>query len=66
MRDLLRQELESDGFAELQVLRSIDFAHTAAADQSDDAVAASEHRAGNELRAIERVGRPQPFGSVDG
>ena len=65
-RDLLRQEFESDGLPELQVFGSIDFAHAAAADQSDDAVAAGEHRAGNELRAIERVRRQKPIGSVDG
>ena len=55
MRDLVRQEFERDGLSELQVFGSIDFAHAAAAQQADDAVAAGQHRAGNELRAVERV-----------
>ncbi len=55
MRDILRQELERDGLSKLQVFSSIDFAHAAAAQQSDDAVAAGQHGAGNELRAVERV-----------
>ena len=59
----LRQELERDRLSELQVFGSIDFAHAAAAQQADDAVAAGQHRAGNELRAVERVRRRQPIGS---
>ena len=66
MRDLLRQELERDGLSELQVFSSIDFAHAAAAQQADDAVAAGQHGAGNELRAVERVRRRQPIGRGDG
>ena len=66
MGDLLRQELESDGLAELQVVGAIDLAHAAAAQQADDAVAAGEHRAGNELRAVERVRRRQPIGRGHG
>ena len=66
MRDLLRQELQSDGLAELQVVSSIDFAHPAAAQQTDDAVAAGQDRARNELRAVERVRRGQLIGCGHG
>ena len=55
IRDLLRQEFQRDRLSELQVFRSIDFAHAAATQQADDAVAAGQHRAGNELRAVESV-----------
>ena len=55
IRDLLRQEFQSDRLSELQVFRSIDFAHAAATQQANDAVAAGQHRAGNELRAVESV-----------
>ncbi len=66
MRELLRQELQRDRLSELQVVRTIHLAHATAAQQSDDAVAAGQHRAGNELRAVEGVRRQQPIGSVDG
>jgi hypothetical protein len=66
MHDLGRQELERDGLSKLQVFSSIDFAHAAAAQQADDAVAAGEHRAGDELRAVECVRRRQPIGVGDG
>ncbi len=56
MRDFVRQKLECDGLTELQIFRSIDFAHPAASEEPDDAVTLSEHRAGNELSAVERVG----------
>jgi hypothetical protein len=66
MRELLRQELERDRLSQLQIVRTIHFAHAAAAKQSDDAVAAGQDRAGNELRAVKRVRQQQPIGSVDG
>jgi hypothetical protein len=42
------QELQGDGLAQPQVVRAIDLAHTAAAEQGDDAVAVREQRAGHE------------------
>ena len=43
-----RQELERDGNAEGQVVGAVDFAHAAAAEQANDAVAAGEHLARGE------------------
>jgi hypothetical protein len=66
MRHVFRQELEGNRLAELQVFGSIDFAHAAAPDQANDAIAIGEHRAGNELRAVDRVRRQPPIGRPAG
>ena len=50
------QELERHGLAQHQVGGAIDFAHAAAAQQSDDAIAAAQQRAGDEAAFVD-VGR---------
>ena len=52
----LREELERDGLAELQVVRAVDLAHAAAAEEADDAVAVAEHG----VPARRRRGRASP------
>ena len=55
MRDVLGQELERHDLSEFQVFGSIHLAHAAPAHQADDPIAAGQHRARNELRAVERT-----------
>ena len=50
-----REELEGDRLVEDQIVGAVDLAHAALAEPSEDAVAAGEHRAGNELRTVESV-----------
>ena len=56
----LRQELERHGLAQLEIVGPVHFAHAALAEESDDAVALGEDRAGREsafLRGVGRCGR---------
>ncbi len=55
-----RQELERHGLTELQIVRAVDLAHAAAAEQADDPVALGEDRAGREAARLDRVGRREP------
>ena len=57
---LLRQELERDRLAELQVIGAIDLAHPAFAQQADDAVAIREHGPGRKPAVADRVRRREP------
>ena len=59
VRDRLRQELQGDGLAELQVVGAVDLAHPALAEEADDAVALAEHRAGRERAEVERARRDE-------
>ena len=52
----LGQEFEGDGLAEGEVGGAIDFAHAAASQQSDDAVAVGEQGAGQEAAFIDGAG----------
>ena len=51
-RGLFGQEFQRDGLAEREVGGAIDFAHAAAAEQGDDAIAAAEQRAGEEAAFV--------------
>jgi hypothetical protein len=53
-RELLGQKLQGHGLFELEVVGAVNLAHPAAAEQSDDAVAFVEHRAGDEARVVNR------------
>ena len=53
--DLLGQELESHRLTELQVFRSIHFAHAALPQQSDNAIPFDKDRSGNEARIVDGV-----------
>ena len=55
-REPLRQELQRDRLAELQVVGAVDLPHAAAPDQADDAVALGEDRARREASGVDRVG----------
>ena len=46
------QELESDGLGEREIGGAVDFAHAAAAEQGDDAVASGDQGAGDEAAFI--------------
>ena len=50
-----RQELESDGLAEFQIVGAVDFTHAPAAEQVHDSVAPAEHYPGYELRLAAEV-----------
>jgi hypothetical protein len=56
------QELEGDRLLELQVVRAVDLAHPAAAEETDDAVALAEHRAGREPLPRPGAGRARRAG----
>ena len=56
LRGFLGQELQRHGLAQREVGGAIDFAHAAAAQQSDDAVASAQQRAGEEAAFVD-VGR---------
>jgi hypothetical protein len=47
-RQRTREEFQCDRLAQLQIICAIDLAHSAAAEQPDDAVAVHENRAGCE------------------
>ena len=49
---LLGEEFESDGLAEGEVGGAVDFAHAAASEESDDAIAAAQQGAGNEAPLV--------------
>ena len=61
-----RQELEGDRLLELQVVRAIDLAHSAPAEQPHDPVAPGEDRARNEAIARRRAPSPRVAGSGAG
>ena len=52
MRGFFGQEFQRDGLAQRQVRGAVDFAHAAAAQQSEDAVTAAEQRAGKEAAFV--------------
>lgn len=52
----LAQELERRRLTELEILGAVDLSHPPAANQSDDAISAGEHGAGNEPGVTEGVG----------
>ena len=56
----VRQELQRDRLAEAQIVGPIDLAHAAAAEQTDDAVAAVEERARREAPVADRIRRGEP------
>ena len=60
--DVGRQELQRDRLTELEIVRAEHFAHPAAAQPSDDAIAAAEDGAGREAAVIDRAGRGEPAG----
>ncbi len=49
------QELERDFLPEREVVRAIDFAHAAAAEERDDAITTGEQRAGQEAAFGQRT-----------
>src|SRR6185503_19287794 len=49
-----REKLQRDGLAELRVVRAIDLAHAALAEDRGDAIAAGDDGAGRELRFVLR------------
>ena len=51
------QELERDLLAQREIVRAIHFAHAAAAEQRDDAVAIGQQRTGQEAAFVQRTGR---------
>ena len=53
--DRLREELQGDGLAELQVVGAVDLAHPAAAEEADDPVAPADHRSRREGAEVDRV-----------
>ena len=59
-RCLFGQELQSDGLPQREVGGAIDFAHPAAAQQTDDAVAPAEQRSRNEASFVFRRRRGHP------
>ena len=58
--EVRRQELERYRLRELQVVSAIDLAHAAAAEASDDAVPAAEHRAKRKASVVDGVRGGQP------
>ena len=50
-REARRQELERDGLSELEILSAIHLAHSAAAEEADDAIAIGQQPAGREGRS---------------
>ena len=66
-RECFRQKLQSDGLTELEIVSAVDFAHAAATEQTDDAVASGQRRAGREPRVVNRIkrgGGAQEFASA--
>jgi hypothetical protein len=55
-----RQELQRDGLTETQVVRTIDFAHPAPAEETDDAVPSIEHGPRRKSPVVDRARRRQP------
>ena len=55
-----RQKLQGHRLAEFQIVGSVDFAHAAFAQQSDDAIAFGQHRARSEPGMVDGVGRRSP------
>ncbi len=69
VRGFLGQELEGDGLGEHEVGGAIDFAHAAAAEQAENAVAAAEQGSGSEAAFVldRRCGsEARDFGLRDG
>ena len=58
--DRLRQELQRDRLAELEVVGAVDLAHAALAEEADDAIALVEDRARLEPSMIDVGRRPRP------
>jgi hypothetical protein len=56
----VRQKLERHRLTEPQVVRAIHLAHSAAAEQADDAIAAIEHCAWSETSVADRIRRCEP------
>jgi hypothetical protein len=54
-RERFRQKLERDRLAQLEIIGAVDFAHSAATNQSDDAIALDQYRPRNEPRIIDRA-----------
>ncbi|MHC5024246.1 MAG: hypothetical protein ACYTGG_10110 [Planctomycetota bacterium] len=50
--DVAREELQRDALAQLQIVGAVDLAHTATAEQADDAVALGEDVARDEAGAF--------------
>ena len=57
--EVVGQELQRDGLAELEIVGAVDLAHAAAAERRDDAEAAGEERAGGEAPPAGAAGRGQ-------
>ena len=55
-----RQELQRDRLAEAQIVRPIHLPHPAAAEETDDPVAAVEQRAGSKAPVADRIRRGEP------
>ena len=76
LRGLFGQELQRHRLAEGEVGSAVDFAHAAAAEQPDDAVASAQQRAGNEAAFVDigggrdvrdgRAGEPRRSGMIYG
>ena len=58
--ELGRKELQRNRLPQLQIIGAIDFPHSAAAEQPDDAVAVGQDRSGSESSRRNRVGGDYP------
>jgi hypothetical protein len=56
-RKCFGQKLQSDGLAQFEIICAIDFAHAAASQETDDAIASGERSAGREPRVVNRIKR---------
>ena len=63
--DRLRQELQGDLLAELQIIRAINLSHAALAEAADDPVPVVEQRARLEAPVVDRVGGGEPAAGGD-
>jgi vacuolar-type H+-ATPase subunit I/STV1 len=52
---MIRQKLQRDRLRKFQIVRAIDFAHSAFAQQADDAITIREDRSGHKARVVNRV-----------
>jgi hypothetical protein len=61
-QEIVREKLERDGLAQLEIVGAVHFTHTAFAEQADNSISLTQDRAGNKARIVDGIvrlrGRP--------